>query len=151
MTTFCLRRHRDGDILSWDIPGHRRWCDWRIRLCRLYPMEAAPVGNGVIGTRYRDSCIDVAFKRRGSGERSKTCDAEGTNSLAYPIYADDFGEKLASAIGVHVVLSYKPCIPLRIGDCLLSNTFGFFNFFGLLFFTSSSKLRPARPMLHLSL
>src|ERR1700732_2571283 len=34
-------------------------------------------------------------------------------------------------------LLYKPCIPLRVVDCFLSSTFGFFNFFGLLFFTSS--------------
>jgi hypothetical protein len=38
-------------------------------------------------------------------------------------------------------LSYKPCIPLRVGDCFLSSTFGFFNFFGLLFFTLARLFR----------
>jgi hypothetical protein len=34
---------------------------------------------------------------------------------------------------------HKPCIPLRIGNCFLSSAFGFFNFFGLWFFTSSNN------------
>jgi hypothetical protein len=28
-------------------------------------------------------------------------------------------------------VSYKLCTPLRVGDCFLSSTFSFFNFFGL--------------------